>query len=125
MKKKILIVDDEVAIRDFFKIFFENRGYEVATASDGAKALTQTASFNPEVVLLDLQMPGMDGLETLKKIKSSYPRVKVIMVTGVGTAEKIEEALRLGADNYITKPLSLEYLEKDVQAKIDLLAKGS
>jgi DNA-binding NtrC family response regulator len=70
-------------------------------------------------------MPGMDGLQTLKKMKEDHPRLKVIMVTAVETQEKIEEAMRLGADNYITKPLSLEYLEKDVQDKIHLLAKGA
>ena len=66
-------------------------------------------------------MPGMDGMSVLKQIKAKYPRVKVIMVTAIETQEKIEEAMRLGADNYITKPLSLEYLEKDVQEKIGLL----
>ena len=79
--------------------------------------------FKPDVVLLDIQMPGLDGLQVLKKIKEKYPKVKVIMVTAVETQEKIEVAMRLGADNYITKPLSLEYLEKDVQDKIELLAK--
>jgi DNA-binding NarL/FixJ family response regulator len=63
-------------------------------------------------------MPGMDGLQTLKWIKSNHPHVKVIMVTAIETREKIETALRYGADNYITKPLSLDYLEKDVQDKI-------
>jgi len=125
MTKKLLIVDDEIEICEFLKSFFEDRDFKVATAYDGIKAFEQVATFKPEVVLLDIQMPGMDGLQTLKKIKSTYPQVKVIMVTAVETQEKIEEAMRLGADNYITKPLSLEYLEKDVQDKIDLLAKGS
>jgi DNA-binding response OmpR family regulator len=122
---KLLIVDDEIEICEFLKSFFEDRDFKVATACDGNKALEQMNVFQPEVVLLDIQMPGMDGLQTLKKIKETYPRVKVIMVTAVETQEKIEEAMRLGADNYITKPLSLEYLEKDVQDKIDILAKGS
>jgi DNA-binding response OmpR family regulator len=122
---KLLIVDDEVEICEFLKSFFEDRDFKVAVAHDGAQALAKVAAFQPEVVLLDIQMPGMDGLQTLKKIKETYPRVKVIMVTAVETQEKIEEAMRLGADNYITKPLSLEYLEKDVQDKIDILAKGS
>lgn len=122
---KILIVDDEIEICEFLKSFFEDRDFKVAVAHDGIKALAQVELFHPEVVLLDIQMPGMDGLQTLKKIKESHPKVKVIMVTAVETQEKIEEAMRLGADNYITKPLSLEYLEKDVQDKIDVLAKGS
>lgn len=121
---KLLIVDDEVEICEFLKSFFEDRDFKVNVAHNGAQALDQVDLFQPEVVLLDIQMPGMDGLQTLKKIKELHPRVKVIMVTAVETQEKIEEAMRLGADNYITKPLSLEYLEKDVQDKIDILAKG-
>ena len=125
MASKLLIVDDEIEICEFLKSFFEDRDFKVAVANDGTRALEQVALFHPEVVLLDIQMPGMDGLQTLKKIKEMHPKVKVIMVTAVETQEKIEEAMRLGADNYITKPLSLEYLEKDVQDKIDILAKGS
>lgn len=123
MAKKLLIVDDETEICEFLKSFFEDRDFQVETASDGTKAFEQVGLFKPDVVLLDIQMPGMDGLQTLKKIKGVYPQVKAIMVTAVETQEKIEEAMRLGADNYITKPLSLEYLEKDVQDKIDQLAK--
>lgn len=123
MAKKLLIVDDESEICEFLKSFFEDRDFQVETAPDGTKAFEQVGLFKPDVVLLDIQMPGMDGLQTLKKIKGVYPQVKVIMVTAVETQEKIEEAMRLGADNYITKPLSLEYLEKDVQDKIDQLAK--
>jgi DNA-binding response OmpR family regulator len=125
MIKKMLIVDDEIEICEFLKSFFEDRDFKVAVASDGAQALDQMTRFHPEIVLLDIQMPGMDGLQTLKKIKEMHPKVKVIMVTAVESQEKIEEAMRLGADNYITKPLSLEYLEKDVQDKIDILAKGA
>lgn len=122
---KLLIVDDEIEICEFLKSFFEDRDFKVAVAHEGAKALEQVDLFHPGVVLLDIQMPGMDGLQTLRKIKEKHPRVKVIMVTAVETQEKIEEAMRLGADNYITKPLSLEYLEKDVQDKINVLAKSS
>jgi DNA-binding response OmpR family regulator len=124
MTKKLLIVDDEVEICEFLKSFFEDRDFKVATAHNGTAALEQVERFQPGVVLLDIQMPGIDGLQTLKKMKDAHPGLKVIMVTAVETREKIEEAMRLGADNYITKPLSLEYLERDVQDKIDLLAKG-
>ena len=102
---KLLIVDDEVEICEFLRSFFEDRDFKVAVANDGTQALEQVDLFQPEVVLLDIQMPGMDGLQTLKKIKELYPKMKVIMVTAVETQEKIEEAMRLGADNYITKPL--------------------
>jgi DNA-binding response OmpR family regulator len=121
MNKKLLIVDDEVEICEFLKSFFEERDFTVMTAHAGEQALLKVESFKPNVVLLDIQMPGMDGLQALRKIKEKFPATKVIMVTAVETQDKIEEAMRSGADNYITKPLSLEYLEKDVQEKIDSL----
>jgi YesN/AraC family two-component response regulator len=118
---KLLVVDDETEICDFLKAFFEERNYLVQTAHNGQQAVDKVISFEPHVVLLDIQMPGMDGLEALKKIKTSRPQTRVLMVTAVETHEKIQQAIRHGADNYITKPLSLEYLEKDVQEKIDQL----
>ncbi|OQA57688.1 MAG: Transcriptional regulatory protein ZraR [Candidatus Omnitrophica bacterium ADurb.Bin277] len=122
MKKKLLLVDDEVEICEFLRSFFEDRDYNVATAHSGVQALDQVEKFGPNVVLLDIQMPEMDGLTALRKIKEKYPKTKVIMVTAVETQDRIEDAMRAGADNYITKPLSLEYLEKDVQEKIESLA---
>ena len=119
---KLLIVDDEVEICDFLKSFFEERNYEVKTASSGQAALGVVDQFKPHVVLLDIKMPGMDGIQVLGEIKKKHPRVKVIMVTALETRDKIEECLRLGADNYITKPLSLEYLENDVREKIESLS---
>jgi DNA-binding response OmpR family regulator len=116
--KTLLVVDDEFEICAFLKTFFEERDFIVRTAVSGESALREIEKEKPQVVLLDIQMPGMNGMATLKKIKQVFPEVKVIMVTAVETREKIEEAIRLGADNYITKPLSLEYLEKDVQEKI-------
>ena len=68
MASKLLIVDDEIEICEFLKSFFEDRDFKVAVANDGTRALEQVALFQPEVVLLDIQMPGMDGLQTLKKI---------------------------------------------------------
>lgn len=116
--KRILVVDDEVEICEFLKIFFEERGYNVTTVQSGDAALEAISKETPHIVLLDIHMPGMDGMTTLKKIKERRPGVKVIMVTALETREKIEDAMRYGADNYITKPLSLEYLEKDVNEKI-------
>lgn len=122
MLRNLLIVDDEAEICEFLKSFFEDRQFEVRTAHSGLEALASIEKNQPHVVLLDIHMPGMDGMNALKKIKEDYPAVKVIMVTAIETRDKIEEALRAGADNYITKPLSLEYLERDVQEKIAHLA---
>lgn len=118
MEKRMLVVDDEEEICDFLKSFFEDREFIVETAHSGTQAIEKARKFGPHVILLDIQMPEMDGLKALKVIKEENPKTKVIMVTAVETQEKIEESMRLGADNYITKPLSLEYLENDVQEKL-------
>lgn len=122
---KLLIVDDEVEICDFLKSFFEERSYDVKSATSGEAALKVVEEFNPKVILLDIKMPGIDGVEVLKRVKSKHPKIKVIMVTALETRDKIEECLRLGADNYITKPLSLEYLENDVREKIESVTGAS
>lgn len=120
---KMLVVDDEMEICEFLKTFFEDKDFHVTTASGGEEALKAVASLDPHIVLLDVQMPGLDGIETLAWIKKNHPQVKVIMVTAIETNDKIERAMRLGADNYITKPLSLEYLEKEVHEKISHLTR--
>ncbi len=119
MVKRLLIVDDEEEICDFLRSFFEDREFLVETAHSGIQALEKVRTFGPHIVLLDIQMPEMDGMKALKIIKQENPKIKVIMVTAVETQEKIEESMRLGADNYITKPLSLEYLENEVQEKLN------
>src|SRR3989338_5680263 len=106
---KLLVVDDEAEICAFLKSFFEERLYEVITARSGEEALEKVEREKPQVLLLDIKMPGKDGIEVLREVKRKYPKVKVIMVTAVETSDKIEQAIKLGADNYITKPLSLEY----------------
>ena len=118
---KILVVDDELEICSFLKSFFEERSYDVVTATSGEEALKKVELEKPQVLLLDIKMPGKDGLEVLKEVKKKFPKIKVIMVTAVESSDKIEKAIKLGADNYITKPLSLEYLEMDVKEKISKL----
>ena len=119
----MLVVDDEIEICEFLKLFFQERDFDVRTAYSGEAALKITEKMKPDIILLDIHMPGMDGIATLKAVKQKHPDIKVIMVTALETNEKIEEAVRLGADNSITKPLSLEYLEKEVQEKISNLSR--
>lgn len=114
---RILTVDDEIGIDSFFYDFFTARNYEVFTASSGKEALEIVRKERPRVVLLDINMRGMDGLETLKKIKEIDKSVIVIMVTGMKDDATMREAFASGADDYITKPLSLEYLDKVVFLK--------
>jgi DNA-binding NtrC family response regulator len=111
---RLLVVDDEVDICDFVRNFFKEREFEVFVAHDGKEALGLIDSANPHIILLDLKMPVMGGMETLKEINKRKPDAKVIIVTAVEDIEKAEEAKRHNAVEYITKPLVLEQLERVV-----------
>lgn len=114
---KILTVDDEMGIDSFFYEFFTARNYEVLNAQSGKEAVEIVKKHKPRIVLLDINMRGMSGIEALKKIREFDKDAVVIMVTGVKDDDIIKEALDAGASDYITKPLSLEYLEKVVMLK--------
>ena len=114
---KILTVDDQMGIDSFFYEFFSVRNYEVFNAMSGKEAIEIVKKEKPRIVLLDINMKGMDGIETLKKIKEIDKKTIVIMVTGVKDDDVVKQALSAGADDYITKPLSLEYLDKVVLLK--------
>lgn len=113
----ILTVDDQMGIDSFFYDFFTMRNYEVLNALSGEEAIKIVKKKRPRIVLLDVKMRGMDGLETLQKIKEIDKDIKVIMVTGIDDEDTREKAKQLGADDYIAKPFSLEYLEKVVLLK--------
>ena len=113
--KKILVVDDSSDICDFVKNFFQERGYEVLTALSGEDAINVSKREKPELVLLDIKMKGMDGIAALKHLKEIDKKQKVIMVTAIKDQDKMDEASRLGACDYITKPLMLDYLENAVE----------
>lgn len=111
---KILVVDDENDICDFVKTFFKERGFYVFTALNADEALSITKREKPELILLDIKMKGMDGLATLKHLRELDRSIKVIMVTALEDQDKVREAYKLGAVDYITKPLVLDYLEEAV-----------
>ena len=111
---KLLVVDDENDICDFVKAFFRDRGFHVFTALNGEDALVIAKKEKPDLVLLDIKMKGMDGLATLKHIKDLDRTIKIIMVTALEDQDKMREAYKLGACDYITKPLILDYLEQAV-----------
>lgn len=113
---RLLIVDDEADVREFAANFFRKRKIEVVTAASGEEALGKAGKEKPNLVLLDITMGGIDGIETLKRLKEIDKDIKVIMVTGRQPNEEgtFEQCRELGALNYIHKPLELDELEQVV-----------
>ncbi|MGD9075385.1 MAG: sigma-54 dependent transcriptional regulator [Desulfobacteraceae bacterium] len=108
MARTILVVDDEETIIQSLNGILTDEGYDVISASSGAGALEKIEEVMPELILLDIWMPGIDGIETLVKIKETSPNLPVIMMSGHGTIETAVKATKLGAYDFIEKPLSLE-----------------
>jgi two-component system response regulator HydG len=109
-KLKVLVVDDEVALADTMAEALERTGYDVVTAHSGTDALKILERVEPNVILTDLKMDGMDGLTLLKKAKQELPDVEVVVITGHGDVQTAVEAMRAGAANYVQKPVGLEEL---------------
>jgi two-component system nitrogen regulation response regulator NtrX len=108
MSASILIVDDEEAIRTSLRSILEDEGYQVTVASNGQDALRIYGTEPPDLMILDIWMPEMDGLETLRRVKEFVPTTQVMMMSGHGSIETAVKAIKLGAYDYIEKPLSLE-----------------
>jgi len=111
---KILVVDDEVKICELLQRFFEKKGYTVITANSGMDAIEKVQNESPDVMLLDIRMPGMDGVEVLKCVREFNKKIGIIMVTAVMDEDIAKNTMKLGADEYITKPIDLERLEMNV-----------
>jgi len=116
--RKLLIVDDEQDVCDFVKSFFAERNFQVFAALNAEEALTIAKSEKPEIVLLDIKMKGMDGVAVLKHMKDIDRNLKVIMVTALEDQDTIYEAYRLGACDYITKPLVLDHLVQSIEKNL-------
>ena len=119
---KMMIVDDEKGICDFVGDFFKRRGHQIYTVINPQKAVEVLEKENPGIVLLDYVMSPMNGIEVLKKIREKDKKVKVIMVTVSDDPKIKEQALKAGANDYVTKPFTTQYLESVVMAKIHELA---
>src|ERR1700686_2012015 len=110
---KILLVDDEPGMLRYIRTLLEVDDYKVETASTGEKAVERVQKgLRPELVLLDLLMPGIDGLETLEQMRKLQPGVKVVMLSCVNDTKKVVQAIHLGATDYITKPFQKAELDK-------------
>lgn len=117
--KRILVVDDEENLRRVTQLKLHQAGYEAMTASDGAQALELLARNPQDLVITDLKMPGMSGMELLQAIREEYPEIVVIVVTAFGTIESAVEAMKLGAFDYIIKPVNADALKLVVSRALE------
>ncbi len=108
MKSRILVVDDEESIREFLDIMLRKEGYDVTCAEDGQKAIDLLAKKSFDLVISDLQMPNVTGIELLRSVRDHYPDLLFMMITAFGTTETAVEAMKLGAYDYITKPFKID-----------------
>ena len=111
VRARVLVVDDELEFRKVLAEYLEDRGFDVIEAQDGEEALLRVPDFHPHIVLMDVMMAGMGGVEALKRIKTAAPETCVIMVTAVEDIDSARGALALGASDYVTKPFSFQYLD--------------
>ena len=117
--KGLLIVDDQAGIRLLLNEVFTKEGFETRLAANGAEALQSVTEKEPDCVLLDMKMPGIDGVEVLKRLKKDWPHIPVIMMTAYGEVELTEEAIKNGAERYFTKPFNI-YEVRDAVKEICL-----
>ncbi len=116
--ERILVVDDEIHVVRLLQKHLVSKSYEVYTAMNGIEAIQKVKDVRPHIVLLDIIMPGMGGIDTLKEIKKINSKIVVIMITAVIDEELAKRALQLGANDYITKPLDLKRVETIVFVNI-------
>jgi len=121
MKQSILIVDDEVSIRESLRGILRDEGYEVSVATDGMAALKTLEGDAFDLVFLDIVMPGVDGIETLRRIKEKYSDVYVVIMSAYGTIETSVKAIKYGAFDFIEKPLSLEKVVLTAKHAFDII----
>ena len=115
----LLIVDDDPAIQLVLADRLEALGYQVITAADGRTGLALLDQASPQLVLLDLQLPDMDGLEVLKAMRQREAEVTVVIITAYGTVERTVQAMREGAYNFITKPFEPDHIALTVQRALE------
>jgi two-component system, response regulator, stage 0 sporulation protein F len=119
MKEKLLVVDDQFGIRVLLKEVFENDGYETYEAANGRTALEILEKEKPDLVLLDLKIPGMNGIEILREMRSRNIQTEVFLMTAYGEIELIKEAKKLGAIEHFAKPFDIESVRKKIRDFFD------
>ncbi|MHB9130158.1 MAG: HD domain-containing phosphohydrolase [Armatimonadota bacterium] len=127
-QQKVLVVDDERGVRESIRMLLKDQ-FDVTLAVNGRDAITKLAEVNPDIVLLDLRMPDMSGIEVLQNVKAKDPHIEVILVTAYATVDTARKALRLGAFDYITKPFNPHELEgivrRGIERRLDALRRSA
>ena len=118
---RILVVDDEIAIVDVLTAFLEDKDHKVLTAYDGVEAVEVAKRERPHLILLDIYLPKMDGIEVLRTIREFDESIGVIMITAFREEDVARHALELGAFDYINKPFDFDYLERSLETKLQLM----
>lgn len=118
MKEKILIVDDQFGIRILLNEVFQKEGYKTFQAANGVQALEIVKKHAPDLVLLDMKIPGMDGIEILKRMKVIDPDIRVIIMTAYGELDMIQEAKDLGAITHFAKPFDIDDIRAAVRKHV-------
>ena len=118
MAEKILVADDEQEIRDLLEHFLKGRGYEVVLASDGHQALKLAAEENPQVIILDIKMPGLDGLEVCKRLKEKEQTKLIPVIVITGFEDNKMAALNIGADDFVNKPFDMAEISSRVKSAL-------
>ncbi|WP_054705756.1 response regulator [Bacillus sp. JCM 19041] len=119
MNHKVLIVDDQFGIRVLLTEVLQKDGYEMFQAASGKEALLIQETENISIVLLDMKIPGMDGVEILKRLKEKQPEIKVIMMTAYGELNMVNEALENGALSYMAKPFDIEDVRQVIRKNLN------
>lgn len=123
--KKILIIEDDFAIRQSIEFALRRKDYDVKTLDAGTEALAVIESFAPDIILLDIMLPGVDGLEIVQKVREHDSRTAIIMVSALGESSDKVKGLAQGADDYLSKPFSLDELIARVEANLRRIEKTS
>ncbi len=121
---RVLVVDDHPLVRGMLRDFLASKGYDVSEAATGGEGLKRLREDRPHLVLLDIKLPDMTGLQVLREAKAIDPALGVVMITGVQEEVVGREAMQSGASDYITKPLNLDYLEKTLWYKVTTMTLG-
>ena len=119
----VLIVEDDAATRRLYKFLLTNGGYTVLEAEDGVMALEQLGRHHCDLVITDMNMPRMDGMDLIRAIRRDYTDIYVILITAFGTPDTEKQAMRIGANDYLAKPFDFEELERRVRAFFQSRAK--